>query len=406
MRSSWKNYILVVLLLVFTPIFMGSKSVDTRLKLDFYCNEKHVCTYEDKPINTDIFPYYTDVVIGKINAPLNEKQIALVQNFSVLSDYKRSVLSVFPTIQSTVNECVKNCSIMPIDSKIYFYSDPHAHFRIVSDKDGLVVNENKLYENIYFSILSSNRKVNISLEKKHASTLVQDNQSLCFRKAKFTTSLATSSLNRKRNVLLALSKINGLTLYPNEKLSFNERVGARTIENGFLQAKIILDGEYVDGVGGGVCQASTTLYNCALLAGLKVESVRSHSLLPSYVEPSFDAMVNSGSSDLVISNPFSFPVFISAYSESDVAVVEIFGKRNEFLIKRVSNTVFKGNVPSDKVVYEKQENGLSDYRKSYGCPLLKSEGFLEYYKDGILVKSERIRSDTYNEKQGVIVKYV
>ena len=79
-------------------------------------------------------------------------------------------------------------------------------------------------------------------------------------------------------------------------------MGARTKARGFLPAKIIENGEFVEGVGGGVCQVSTTLYNCALLAGFNIEEYHPHSLAVSYVPPSRDAMVSGLSCDLKIKN--------------------------------------------------------------------------------------------------------
>lgn len=65
---------------------------------------------------------------------------------------------------------------------------------------------------------------------------------------------------------MAARRIDGTTVRPEEEFSFNAAVGARTKENGFQEAKVIQDGEFIIGVGGGVCQASTTLYNAAVLA--------------------------------------------------------------------------------------------------------------------------------------------
>lgn len=94
------------------------------------------------------------------------------------------------------------------------------------------------------------------------------------------------------NIALAAEKINGCILADGEEFSFNGRVGARTESNGFLSAPIILEGDFVEGVGGGVCQASTTVYNAALLAGMEITEQHPHSLRVGYVEPSFDAMVS------------------------------------------------------------------------------------------------------------------
>lgn len=105
--------------------------------------------------------------------------------------------------------------------------------------------------------------------------------------AHFSTYYGDSKQNRKDNIALAARKIDGLVLYPEDEFSFNDLVGRRTVENGFKTAYVIQNGDFVEGVGGGVCQVSSTLYNCALLANLAITCVRAHSLPVSYVAPSF-----------------------------------------------------------------------------------------------------------------------
>ena len=116
-------------------------------------------------------------------------------------------------------------------------------------------------------------------------------------RAEFTTSYKTSSEGRKFNIAFGASKIDGFIVKSGGIFSFNEVVGQRSTKAGFKEAKIILDGDFVNGIGGGVCQLSTTVYNAALLADMEIIEVHSHSLQIAYVKPGFDAMVSS-SSDL------------------------------------------------------------------------------------------------------------
>ena len=84
--------------------------------------------------------------------------------------------------------------------------------------------------------------------------------------ARFSTSFASSGANRRHNLTLAAKAISGTVLLPNETFSFNQVVGERTAQRGFLEANVVVNGEFQKGVGGGVCQVSTTLYNAVLLA--------------------------------------------------------------------------------------------------------------------------------------------
>ena len=225
----------------------------------------------------------------------------------------------------------------------------------------------------------------------------------------FSTDYSSSGENRKHNIRLALSGINGLRIDPGEEFSFNRTVGRRTAANGFAEAKIIVDGDYTDGVGGGVCQASTTLYNAALLSGLKITQARPHSLPPSYVPPSFDAMVNSGSSDLRFVNDTDMPVFIRTYCTQTKATAEIYGLKNEYEIVRKSEIVSKGEIPADRTVPDSENRygtaGLQSgesKRVSYGTAAVSSEGYLYFYKNGKLVEKRLIRRDVYRSRAGII----
>lgn len=102
-----------------------------------------------------------------------------------------------------------------------------------------------------------------------------------------------------------------------EEFSFNAAVGERTEERGYSTAKVIENGKFVEGVGGGVCQVSSTVYNCALLSGLTVTERHRHSLAVSYVEPSFDAMVSYSYADLRFYNDTGKSVFIVADADGE-----------------------------------------------------------------------------------------
>lgn len=142
----------------------------------------------------------------------------------------------------------------------------------------------------------------------------------------YTTYFDGENLQRSSNIALAGRKISGLRLDNGGVFSFNGTVGPRTKENGFKEAKIIEGGKFVYGVGGGVCQVSTTLYNAALLAGLKVTEFHPHSLAVGYVSPSRDAMVSGNYCDLKFSNNGDCPVYIRVLTGENYIRCEIYGK--------------------------------------------------------------------------------
>lgn len=141
---------------------------------------------------------------------------------------------------------------------------------------------------------------------------------------RFTTLYDQGNRNRCRNLQLACKALSGVVLASGETLSFNQKVGERTENRGFLPAPVVQDGAYIQGVGGGVCQVSTTLYNAALRAGLDVVESHPHTLTAHYVKAGWDAMV-SGWSDLVLSNPSPYPVYIFAFAQGGQLTVKLLG---------------------------------------------------------------------------------
>lgn len=237
-----------------------------------------------------------------------------------------------------------------------------------------------------------------TMHPKDIATAVSDGQKLI---ARFSTYYGDSKPNRKDNVALACRKIDGTVLYPEDEFSFNDIVGARTVENGFKSAYIIKDGEFVEGIGGGVCQVSSTLYNCALLANLAITCVRAHSLPVSYVAPSFDAMVSTAS-DLRFVNTLSSPVTIKMFADGKYLKAEMYGIES-CAIRRRSQTIetlpFEVEYRDDATLKLGEE--VID---TYGKAGLRSQGFLEYYQNGKLLKTVLIRKDTYFSQKRIVLR--
>ena len=225
----------------------------------------------------------------------------------------------------------------------------------------------------------------------------------------FSTDFSSSTPERKNNIALSLKKLDGLIITPNQEISFNEIVGPRTTANGFLKAKIIMDNEFVDGVGGGVCQASTTLYNALLLADISITRYSKHSLKVGYVLPSFDAMVSSAS-DLKFKNDTDNYIYIRTDCTQSTATVKVYGEKMDYKILRVSETNFTGETPDERRIIdtEGRYSGKVKYKdESYilftSKPKIITTGYLHYIKDGTIFKIKKLRQDTYNQFRGTVI---
>src|SRR5262249_1142050 len=91
--------------------------------------------------------------------------------------------------------------------------------------------------------------------------------------------------NRAKNIIVACSHIKGTVLKAGDRLSYNKVVGPRDEDSGFKMAPVIINGRLKPGMGGGVCQVSTTLYNAALMADLKIVRREHHAFPVHYVSP-------------------------------------------------------------------------------------------------------------------------
>lgn len=133
--------------------------------------------------------------------------------------------------------------------------------------------------------------------------------------------------NRGHNITLAAGKLDGTLVKPNDIFSFNDTVGLRTAAAGYKVAGVILDGQLADGIGGGVCQVSSTLYNAILLAGLTPTARTSHALPSAYCPPGLDATVADGQIDLQFRNQLAHSVYLLTNADGHTLTVYILGTR-------------------------------------------------------------------------------
>lgn len=344
----------------------------------------------------------------RINAPLAEKLACVRENIGRGIDVRSAILYSFPLLENTVGEVKARVNRPPENADVRLIKGS-SEFAITPDRSGRETDEERLYVEIYSAFCEGRERVRVPTNEIKP-TFTEAEARACTRlRSRFSTSLASSTEIRKRNVRLALERIDGIRLARGEEFSFNAAVGERSEENGFGEAKVIVGGEYVLGVGGGVCQASTTLYDAALLAGIESVSAAPHSLPPSYVPPSFDAMVNSGSSDLKITNDTDGFIFIRAFERGDEAIVEIYGTESEYEIVRKSEIVSVGEIPPDREIIDVNGEygtaGLKSGEKKrvgYGSAAVTSRGYLVYYKNGEKVKEKLIRQDSYRARAGTV----
>lgn len=145
--------------------------------------------------------------------------------------------------------------------------------------------------------------------------------------ARFSSNFASSTANRAYNVTRATQSVNGRILLPGEVFSYNAAIGNPSLANGYKMATVYANGKQKEGVGGGVCQVSSTLYSAVLYADLEIVERRSHSMTVSYVPKGQDATVVYGGQDFKFRNNTDAPIKIEATASGRVCTVRILGAK-------------------------------------------------------------------------------
>ena len=142
----------------------------------------------------------------------------------------------------------------------------------------------------------------------------------------FSTDFSTSTAARANNVRTAANYINGTVLYPGETFSVVKVIKDRTVANGYQAAAEYSSGNVVEGIGGGVCQVSTTLYNAVLKAELEIVERSPHSMVVHYVPASRDAAIAGDYKDMKFKNNTKVPVYIAASAQGGILSFRIYGE--------------------------------------------------------------------------------
>lgn len=183
--------------------------------------------------------------------------------------------------------------------------------------------------------------------------------------AQYSTMLADIP-DRTENIRIASLELDCLLIKPNEEVSFNEIVGPRDSDRGYREAKIIIDGNYESGLGGGICQVSSTLYNTLLSAGLKIKERHNHSVQISYVPLGQDATVVYGYKDLVFLNNTDSFLLLRTSLEGLKLTISLFGSsiRTAEQIDIYTKIIKKISFADIKIIDESLEPGTKKLIKS------------------------------------------
>ncbi|MDW7651403.1 MAG: VanW family protein [Bacillota bacterium] len=285
------------------------------------------------------------------------------------------------------------------ENAVFILSEDKKSVDIIPDMPGREMDFAATYDSLQSSLAGYPNldTVTVSVREVEAQWTAQDLESLNVREevSSYSTALSGSNANRMENIRLAAGALDETLILPGGEFSFNESVGDTTAEQGYKPAPVILSGEIAEGVGGGVCQVSSTLYNAVLLADIAITQRRNHSLRVAYLPPGLDATVAYGVIDLKFHNDRSHAIWMRTFIERGKLTVSLYGSPIPGQeVKVVTQNVTK-IPPGEKVtktaelpmgVREKIKEGQPGYRVTvWRITTLNGEE----------IKREKISEDTY-----------
>lgn len=293
-------------------------------------------------------------------------------------------------IQEIANDIEKDS----VDEKLVFNDKAE----IVKGEDGLKIDKDKLlsnFEKFNFNF-DINIPINILQHKKLDENLVSSIKGVIGEAVSYYN---FSDSNRITNLSIAAEKLNNVIIMPGEVFSFVKYVNNVTEENGYKLASTFLADRDVPGIGGGICQISSTLYESALRADMEITERNQHSLRVYYVPFGLDAMFYEGSSDLKFKNNFDFPVVISSKVSGGSVSFKILGDTDK---KNYDVTIYSGNITTIPMPVEQ----IKDDSLAKGEVQVIQKGHNGFKGNSYIQKgnseAKLLNSDYYNPKKQII----
>ncbi|WP_123042199.1 VanW family protein [Cohnella candidum] len=220
--------------------------------------------------------------------------------------------------------------------------------------------------------------------------------------AEFTTSFATSAEGRSHNVTAAAKALNDTLLMPGDVFEYGKIVDKADKEYGYREAPVIVNGKLTPGVGGGICQVSSTLYNAILLAGLDVVERRNHSIPVHYLPPGLDATFADGYINFRFKNTTEKQLLIRTVVQDKHVTVKLFGTLDEHVSYRTETKQVKVVSPLVRYVSNDTVTLGQEQVLQRGEAGMVVDTFRIKLLDGQEVSRERLPRSSYRAQDGLI----
>ena len=248
-------------------------------------------------------------------------------------------------------------------------------------------------------------EIPLKITKPSVTTIDLGSEAFPNKLSTYTTRYDGGDKNRSTNLEIACEKINDKIILPGETFSYNKTLGARTTTAGYKTAKVYENGAVVDGIGGGICQISSTLYNAVLKANLEIVERRNHQFITSYVPEGRDATVAYGITDFKFKNSRKYAIKIKATASNGVATIDIYGIKEDteyqitFDTKTISTIPFTTKYTDDNTLPVGAEE-----IKQKGANGSVTETYIIKSLNGQVVSNTLLSKDTYSAMPRIILR--
>ncbi|MHC1720283.1 MAG: VanW family protein [Clostridiaceae bacterium] len=280
-------------------------------------------------------------------------------------------------------------------------------FSITPEQNGTKLNREDLEKELYSKI---NGKIGTNTDVKAVFTVTKANvtsdmlKGINAKVSSFSTNYGSiSSPARANNIVISTRSINGTVLMPGETFSFNGVVGKRTIERGYQEAPVIVKNKVESGLGGGICQVSSTLYNAVLRANLKIAARAHHTYPSSYVPVGMDATVDYGNLDFKFTNNYSYPLYIQSSTGGGIVSFSIYSNSSLASIKcTITNDVYETIQPTTQYINDSAIAAGTTVIDQPAHAGYKVRVYRTVYKDGKQINKETISNDNFRVINGIV----
>lgn len=275
----------------------------------------------------------------------------------------------------------------------------NGRFIISDEQTGLAMDKEKTAKNVA-KVMETRMsgKADIVAEVTEPKVTAEDNSHVTDLIGTYYTTYSNSDKNRNNNLAVGCNYINGTIVAPGEVFSANANLGSQTAAGGYKNAGVYVNGKVEQGMAGGVCQVTSTLYNAAILAELDIVERSPHSMTVGYVPLGRDAAVAGTYKDLKFRNNTEYPIMIEAYASGGKLVMNIYGHEVHSSSRKIEfETVYEGTIDKPAEIVKKDPEMPEGERKvtSKGRTGCKVSVRKKVYEGGKQISNEWFSSSSY-----------